>query len=52
MKYLTYYYAILGIVSSILLILVLNTTYEFTYCCNNVCTIGKQKIFDYVIGRN
>lgn len=40
------------IILSILLIYVLETDYEFKYCDCNDCYVAKQKIFDYIIGRD
>ena len=51
-KFMLYYSAIVGSICGILLVVVLNTYYEFRYCDCNGCYVGKQKIFDYMIGRD
>lgn len=51
-KFILYYAAIVGCLCGILLMYVLSTTYEFTYCYEGTCITSKQKIFDYMIGRN
>lgn len=43
---------IYSLLVSILLIYVLNTTYETTFCSEKECITSKQKIFDYIIGRD
>ena len=43
---------IVNIMLFILIIFILNVQYEITYCKNNNCMTTKQKIFDYIIGKN
>ena len=42
---------IINILLLILLIYILNINYSITYCNNNKCITTKQKIFDYIIGK-
>lgn len=51
-KLILIYCALWGIISTPLLYYTLNTDYEFTYCIENKCITTKQKIFDYMIGRD
>ena len=50
-KFLLIYCALWGIISTPLLYYTLNTDYKITYCNNNKCITTKQKIFNYMIGK-
>ena len=41
-----------NIIITILLVCVLGTYYAFNYCDNDKCYVGRQLIFDYIIGKN
>lgn len=51
-KLILIYCALWGIISTPLLYYTLNTEYKTTYCIENKCITTKQKIFDYMIGRD